>query len=162
LHWRLDYLTSIGTVSWLIHMSVAMLAGFEISRAGAGAWVPAWTATLVLVSVAMIALGLLYRRGAAWLPAPVFAAVHLTLTGATGIVWGVGACLCATSSPADLLNFYTLVLGGIALGAVSAVHVMIRSSLIAVWTSLPLLAAAWLLHGRSVGPESMAWMILLF
>lgn len=162
LHWRLDYLTSVGTVSWLIHMSVAMLAGFEISRAGAGAWVPAWTATLVLVSVAMIALGLLYRRGAAWLPAPVFAAVHLTLTGATGIVWGVGAFLCATSSPADLLNFYTLVLGGIALGAVSAVHVMIRSSLIAVWTSLPLLAAAWLLHGRGVGSESMAWMILLF
>lgn len=161
-HWRLGYLASIGTASWLIHLSVAVLAAFELFRAGAGAWVPAWAAGLVLVSLTMIALGLLYRHGAAWLRPPVFVAVHSALTGATGLGWGVGAFLCATSSPADLLNFYTLVLGGIALGAVSALHVMARSSLIAVWTSLPLLAAAWLLYGGGVGPESTAMMILLF
>ncbi|MCO5093595.1 hybrid sensor histidine kinase/response regulator [Bosea sp. (in: a-proteobacteria)] len=161
-HWRLDYLSSIGTASWLIHLCVAVLAGIELFRAGAGAWVPAWTAAIVLVSMAMIALGLLYRHGAAWPRPSAFAQAHSLLTGLTGLGWGVGALLCATSSPPDLLNFYTLVLGGIALGAVSALHVMVRSCLISVWTSLPLLAMSWLLHGRDVGPESTAAMIMLF
>lgn len=161
-HWRLDYLSSIGTASWLIHLCVAVLAGIELFRAGAGAWVPVWTVAIVLVSMAMIALGFLYRRSMAWLQPSVFAVAHSALTGLTGLGWGIGALLCARSSPADLLNFYTLVLGGIVLGAVSALHVMVRSCLISVWTSMPLLAISWLLHDRGVGQESTAAMIMLF
>ncbi len=169
-HWRLDYIFSIGTVSWLIHLCVALLAGVELLKADAGAWVPAWMAATTLLSLAMVALGLAFRVRPTPARPRAYETVHAALTGATGITWGVGAILCALMAPPAALTFYTLVLGGIVLGAVSSLHVMMRACMISVWTSMPLLAAAWIAKGSSWGTGSgtgsdavsIAAMVLLF
>jgi len=61
-----------------------------------------------------------------------------------------------------MLTFYTLVLGGTALGAVSSQHIFMRSCLLSVWTSVPLLAFSWLINGVSSGSLATATMMMLF
>ena len=161
-HWRLDYIFSIGTVSWLIHLCVALLAGVEFLKADAGAWVPAWMAATTLLSLAIVALGIAFRARRMPGHAQTYETVHAVLTGATGITWGVGAILCALTAPPAALTFYTLVLGGIVLGAVSSLHVLMRACMISVWTSMPLLAAAWIVRGTGSDAVSVAAMVLLF
>lgn len=160
--WRLDYLFSIGTVSWLVHLCVTALAGIVLIQADLGAWVPAWITAMAFLSVAMAALAIAYRRRGKDTPAKTYGLIHSGLTAVAGLVWGTGAILCAQSSSAQMLTFYTLVLGGTALGAVSSQHILMRSCLLSVWTSVPLLAFSWLINGVSSGSLATATMMMLF
>jgi len=161
-HWRLDYLFSIGAVSWIVHLCVTMLAGFVLMRADLGPWVPVWIAVMALLSVTMAVLAGAYRKRGPMLSAETYGLAHSIVTTVAGVVWGAGAILCARSSSAQMLTFYTLVLGGTALGAVSSQHILIRSCLLSVWSSVPLLALAWLVNGVSSGSLATATMMMLF
>ena len=160
--WRLDYLFSIGVQSWIIHLSVVCLAGFVLMGAGVGAWVPAWIAVMALLSLAMVALAIAYRSRPILSSPGAYGVAHSVLTSLAGLTWGGGAILCATSSSAGMLTFYTLVLGGTALGAVSSQHVLMRSCMVSLWTSIPLLAASWLVNGTGSGPFATATIMMLF
>lgn len=161
-NWRLDYLFSIGSVSWIVHLCVTALAGIVLLQADPDAWIPVWIVLMALLSVMMSAVAIAYfRRGER--PSPEkYGFAHSGLTAVIGLMWGTGAVLCATSSSADMLTFYTLVLGGTALGAVSSQHMLMRSCLLSIWTSVPLLAFAWLVNGVSPGPLATAIMMILF
>ncbi|WP_367716406.1 hybrid sensor histidine kinase/response regulator [Nitratireductor sp. GISD-1A_MAKvit] len=161
-NWRLDYLFSIGSVSWIIHLCVTVLAGVVLIQADPDAWIPVWIVLMALLSVMMSAVAIAYfRRGER--PSPEkYGFAHSGLTAVIGLMWGTGAVLCATSSSAEMLTFYTLVLGGTALGAVSSQHMLMRSCLLSIWTSVPLLAFAWLVNGVSPGPLATAIMMMLF
>lgn len=161
-NWRLDYLFSIGSVSWIIHLCVTALAGIVLIKADPDAWVPIWIVSMVLLSAMMSAVAITYfRRGERSSP-EAYGIAHSGLTAVIGLVWGAGAVLCATSSSAEMLTFYTLVLGGTVLGAVSSQHMLMRSCLLSIWTSVPLLAFAWLVNGVSPGPLATAIMMMLF
>ena len=161
-HWRLDYLFSIGAVSWTVHLCVTVLAGTVLFRAEPGSWVIVWGIVMVLLSLTMAGLAIAYRLRPRQSSANTYGLVHSVLTAGTGLVWGTGAVLCALSSSAQMLTFYTLVLGGTALGAVSSQHILMRSCLLSIWTSVPLLAVAWLVNDWSSGPLATAAMMLLF
>ena len=161
-HWRLDYLFSIGTVSWTIHLCVIGLVGLVLHESDVGEWVVAWVVAMALLSLVMAGLAAAYRRrGASSLPDG-YGVAHSILTALAGLAWGGGAIMCARSSSADMLTFFTLVLGGTALGAVSSQHILMRSCLLSLWTSVPLLAAAWLVNGVASGPLATASMMMLF
>lgn len=160
--WRLDYLFSIGVQSWIIHLSVICLAGFVLVGAGVGAWVPAWIVVMVMLSLAMVALAIAYRRRTVSSSPRTYGIAHSLLTGLVGLAWGCGAVLCAVSSSAGMLTFYTLVLGGTALGAVSSQHVLMCSCMVSLWTSIPLLAISWLVNGTGPGPLATATIMVLF
>lgn len=162
VNWRLDYLFSIGAVSWVVHLCVTALAGLVLMQAGFGGWVAAWVAVMAFLSVAMAALAVAYRRRGNDSPAETYGLIHSCLTAAAGLAWGAGAILCARSSSAQMLTFYSLVLGGTALGAVSSQHVLMRSCLLSIWTSVPLLALAWLVNGVFSGSPATAAMMMLF
>lgn len=159
--WRLDYLFSIAGVSWVIHLCVTGLAGFVLISTGLGSWVFWWIGLQAALSLAMIVLAASYRRerrGAPW----IHGRVHSFLTSVAGATWGGGAVACAVESSAEMLSFYTLVLGGTALGAVSSQHIFARSCLVSIWTSVPLLSLSWLVHGVSPSTLATAGMMLLF
>lgn len=160
--WRLDYLFSIGSASWIVHLCVTVLAGFVLLRAGAGAWVPGWMAVMAVISLTMAVLPAAYRHRWPWRSAEAYGVAHSGITAAAGIAWGAGAVLCALSSTAGMLTFFTLVLGGTALGAVSSQHVLMRSCMLSLWTSVPLLAAAWLVEGSDPAALATAAMMMLF
>lgn len=160
--WRLDYLFSIAGVGWAIHFGVVMLTGFVLVYGEVEDWVPWWTAIMSVLSLAMIAIAADYRRRTGADGAGVHGGAHSALTALAGLSWGGGALLCAADSSANMLSFYTLVLGGTALGAVSSQHVFMRSCLASLWTSVPLLSAAWLVNGISAGSLAVAGMMLLF
>lgn len=160
--WRLDYLFSIGAVSWIVHLCVTVLAGFVLLQAEAGAWVPGWMAAMVVISLAMASLPAAYRHRWPWRSPEAYGVAHSGITAAAGLAWGAGALLCALSSTAGMLTFFTLVLGGTALGAVSSQHVVMRSCMLSLWTSVPLLAAAWLVEGSDPAALATAAMMMLF
>ena len=161
-NWRLNYLFSIGSVSWIIHLCVTVLAGIVLIQADPDPWVPVWIVLMALLSAMMSVVAIAYfRRGERSSP-ETYGLAHSGLTAVIGLMWGTGAVLCATSSSAEMLTFYTLVLGGTALGAVSSQHMLMRSCLLSIWTSVPLLAFAWLVNGVSPGPLATAIMMILF
>lgn len=165
--WRLDYLFSIGASSWLIHLGVVTLAFVVLNESGTAAWAQGWVATWFMVMLALtltlIGLSLAYVRK--WLPrvpARWFGVGHSATTALTGLAWGGGAIACAITGSFQTVVFYTLVLGGTALGAVSSQHAWLRSCMLSVWTSVPLLALAFVVYGRDLQSGAMAGMILLF
>jgi len=160
--WRLDYLFSIGSSSWIVHFCVTTLSGIVLILADPEPWIFFWIGVMALLALAMAALAIAYRRRPPELPAPAFGLAHSVLTAAAGLAWGAGAILCAISTPVRMLTFYTLVLGGTALGAVSSQHIVMRSCLLSIWTSVPLLAAAWLVGGLSPETSATAAMVMLF
>lgn len=160
--WRLDYLFSIGAISWMVHLCVTGLAGIVLVQADAGGWVPWWIAAMALLSLAMAGLAIAYRHRPAHVAPRTYGVVHSGLTTIAGMVWGTGAVLCALSSSTQMLTFYSLVLGGTALGAVSSQHILMRSCLLSVWTSVPLLAGAWLANDIVPGSLATATMMMLF
>lgn len=160
--WRLDYLFSIAGVSWAIHFGVVMLTSLVLIYGEVEGWVPWWTAIMAALSVVMIILAIDYRRQGSAGAAGKYGAAHSALTAIAGVCWGGGAVLCAVGSSANMLSFFTLVLGGTALGAVSSQHVLMRSCLASLWTSVPLLSVAWLVNGISAGSLAVAGMMLLF
>lgn len=165
--WRLDYLFSIGVSSWLIHLGVVTLTFVVLNENGTAAWgqgwVAAWFMVMLALTLTLVGLSLAYVRK--WLPrvpARWFGAGHSATTALTGLVWGGGAMACAVTGSFQTVVFYTLVLGGTALGAVSSQHAWLRSCMLSVWTSVPLLALAFVIYGRDLQSWAMAGMILLF
>jgi signal transduction histidine kinase/CheY-like chemotaxis protein len=165
--WRLDYLFSIGVSSWLIHLGVVTLTFVVLNENGTAAWgqgwVAAWFMVMLALTLTLTGFSLAYVRK--WLPrvpARWFGAGHSVTTALTGLVWGGGAIACAVTGSFQTVVFYTLVLGGTALGAVSSQHAWLRSCMLSVWTSMPLLALAFVVYGRDLQSWAMAGMILLF
>ncbi|MCW5691658.1 MAG: hybrid sensor histidine kinase/response regulator [Pseudolabrys sp.] len=165
--WRLDYLFSTGASSWLIHLGVITLTFVVLNESGSASWGQgwgaAWFAVMLTLSLVLAGLSLAYVRK--WLP-PVrarwFGAGHSVVTALTGLTWGGGAIACAVTGSFQTVVIYTLVLGGTALGAVSSQHAWLRSCMLSVWTSVPLLALAFVIYGRDLQSTAMAGMILLF
>ncbi|MBL4750086.1 MAG: HAMP domain-containing histidine kinase, partial [Amylibacter sp.] len=77
-----------------------------------------------------------------------------------GLIWGIGAIKAASISYGAAL-FFSLALGGTALGAVSSQSVVMRSCLSSIWTSVSLLAFAhWFIIPDATGRFSAGLMIL--
>lgn len=161
-NWRFDYLFSIGSRSWFIHLCITALTGVVLWRSGGGDWVLAWTAIMQGLTAGMIVLAFRYLKEQPSVPAPHYGAIHSVLTASIGIMWGVGALACANLGPDEMLSFYTLILGGTALGAVSSQHAFPRSALLSIWTSIPPLALAWGSGGWTSAPLASATMMLLY
>lgn len=161
--WREDYLFSIGASSWAIHLGVVLLSGFILFTGTGQVWVLLWAAAMIAATMVLAALSLFYRRQMGGNPviARRFGYAHSLVTALIGTCWGVGALAVASRAP-DYLMFYSLVLGGTALGAVSSQHALPRSCLLSVWTSIPPLCLAHVLDAP--GPRGMATggMMLLF
>lgn len=154
--WRLDYLFGLTRHSWLIHLVVVSLLGLAWLHGvnPASRLEPlAWLACMLALSAAMLILARAYIRrwphGQAAEPDPrtarSYGFLHSLFTALAGLGWGLGALWVAQDDPA-LLLVYSLALGGTALGAVSSQHALPRSCLLSLWTSLPLLALAYLHH----------------
>jgi len=82
-------------------------------------------------------------------------------TTIAGLIWGTGAILCSLETP-DKLLFYTLALGGTALGAVSSQHSYLVSCYLSLWTSIPMLSVAHFLAGTNLENRVAGILILLF
>jgi len=160
--WQLNYMFNIGTRSWLIHFVVVTFV-YEAMN-GNGGFFSVWygamlgtTATVLYVCWAGARLGLETRpRYLRYL-----GGAHTGLVILVGIIWGVGAIKAAEVSYGATL-FFSLALGGTALGAVSSQSAVTRSCLSSIWTALPLLAFAnWDSLPDATGRHS-AGLILLF
>ncbi|KAB0601595.1 hybrid sensor histidine kinase/response regulator [Castellaniella defragrans] len=154
--WRLDYLFSLARHSWLIHLGVVALLGLAWQHGinlASRREILIWFACMLTLSAAMLILARTYTRrwpdGQPAGPAPraarAYGILHSLLTTLAGLGWGLGALWVARDDPA-LLPAYSLALEGTALGAVSSQHALPRSCLLSLWTSLPLLALAYLRH----------------
>ena len=157
-----ERVSSIGPIAWSIHLVITLLAAIELLREAVGGWVPVWAVALAVLSLAMIFLHIWQRRGGARTTSFLFGSAHSLLAGLTGLGWGIGALLCSMSLRTDILTFYTLVVGGVALGGASVLHAFFRSCLLSIWAAMPLLAWSWVLHEHGVGSRAIAVMILLF
>lgn len=164
--WRLAFLFSMGFSSWLIHLGVVTLVFVVLHESAAAwreGWAAAWLAIMLVLTLGLVALSMAFSRN--WLPgvpAGWFGFGHSLATTLIGLTWGSGAILCAIAGSFQTMVFYTLVLGGTALGAVSSQHPWLRSCLLSLWTSLPLLAVAFVVYDRNLQSSAMAVMILLF
>jgi len=161
-NWRLDYLAALSSSSWLVHLCVTILATVTLVQAKLGSWPYVWAGAMLVVTFGMMLVAVMYLRtreqpGAARR----FGNQHTTIVFVAGLLWGIGALL-AASSASNILTFYTLVLGGTALGAVSSQHAFLRSCLTAVWTSMPLLAFAYIVRANGAGSIATGIMMLLY
>lgn len=161
--WRLDYLFSIGRASWIIHLLVCAFTFVVLMRREAGSWSVAWFAAMGALSLALACISHAYAKG--WVPGVprfVFGRAHSVTTAAIGLVWGAGALACAVHGDLVLSVLYALALGGTALGAVSSQHALPRSCLLSIWTSVPLLAASFLVYAQSPSMIAVTAMVLLY
>lgn len=158
--WRLDYLFALGSASWLVHLCVAGLTATALYHAGGVTWAIWWFAVMAVVSLAMIGLGLSWRRNESG-DAGLHGAAHTGMTALAGLAWGLGAMLVAADAE-GAFTLYTLALGGTALGAVSSQHALPRSCHVSIWTSIPLLALAHFGEGSSRDAIALALMVLLY
>lgn len=161
--WREDYLFSIGASSWLIHFGVVALTFVILEVDTDLAWPRAWVAAMAMGTVFLGLISLRYRSQAQGRPAMArrFALAHSMATALIGLCWGTGALAVGWGAPDDL-GFYSIVLGGTALGAVSSQHALMRSCLLSIWTSVSALAAAYVLYVPGIRGAGMGVMILLF
>lgn len=161
--WHIEYLFAIGAASWMIHLGVVSLTFFIIQFVEPVAWAPYWYGAMLFGTGLLFALSLLFRRYDDRDPQrrEFFGWLHSLATTLVGLTWGVGALACA-SGDAETMLYYTLVLGGTALGAVSSQHSLLRSCMLSIWTSVPLLTIAHLMHEKGAKGAASALMILLF
>jgi signal transduction histidine kinase/FixJ family two-component response regulator len=159
--WQLDYLFTIAGVSWLIHVGVTFLV--YVALVDTGPWAHLWFASMAVFSLAMSALGWSFRPVKERAPhvAARFGVVHSILTVGVGLTWASGT-FGASAAGSEILLFYTLCLGGTALGAVSSQHALLRSCFLSIWSSIPGLSLAHLLHSPGVQGWVSALLMLLF
>lgn len=161
--WQLDYLFSIGRASWIIHLSVCVLTFVVLVRRDVGSWSLVWISAMAALSLALACLSHTYAKG--WfprVPRSAFGKAHSAITAAIGLVWGAGAFASAAQGELDLSVLYALALGGTALGAVSSQHALPRSCLLSIWTSVPQLAASFLVYAQNPSMFAIATMVLLY
>lgn len=134
--WQLEYLFQSGPLGWLVHAGVAILTSMAQEwplnqRLG-------WCITMLVLSAAMMLICASGSRGSALRAHGV---AHTFTTGLVALTWTAGAFI-ASGYSYDSLLFFTLALGGTALGAVASQHSVLRSCLTSIWLSVPGLAYA--------------------
>lgn len=154
--WQLEFLFKLGAVGWVLHGGVVTLTTAvqdwpALTKA-------AWSGSMIALSAAMFVICILGRRSTRL---EAFGYGHTVFTGFVAIGWATGAFLAIGHGYEDLL-FFTLALGGTALGAVAAQHSVLRSCLVSVWLSVPGLALAHLLATEGKRGDANALMIGLF
>jgi len=162
--WQLNLLFELGLIAWLIHAGVVCLAAMALFYGNPQAvWPAAWLAAMLALSAMLAILSRLYtaRQPMSWERARRFGAAHTALTAMVGLNWGLGA-LGASHYSFEYLLVYSLALGGTALGAVSSQHTFLRSCFSSLWTSVPLLALAHLMHRFDPFGAVNAGMIVLY
>ncbi|MBW7849369.1 MAG: hybrid sensor histidine kinase/response regulator [Rhodospirillales bacterium] len=161
--WRQDHVFAMGSRTWMVHLGVVALTYLNLRLESGTYWAGGWAGGMVAATVVLAVASVLYHRLASRHEARAkwFGNLHSGITASIGILWGVGAVGVARDAPDELL-FYTLVLGGTALGAVSSQHPMLRSCMLSVWTSIPPLALAHYMNAPGIRGGSTAAMMLLF
>ena len=157
----LVHLFDLGFQGWMTHCLVVIFT--FLTQDTSQTKLQFWLGAMLGLSIAQ---ALLCRRFASNRPNSTRAFqragwVHTALTTLVGINWGMGA-IWVSHGNFDALLIYTLVLGGTALGTVSAQHSVLRSCMASIWTSIPLLAMAHLSHSNPVAARANAAMMLLF
>ncbi|MGB5950251.1 MAG: hybrid sensor histidine kinase/response regulator [Parvibaculum sp.] len=162
--WQLDYLFDLSFQAWLVHIGVvtAVMALLVYVRPGE-VWPFVWYAAMCAFSAGLAALAWRYthRRPVDDDEARPYGLAHTALTALVGIAWGLGAFGTATGE-FHLMLVYSLALGGTALGAVSSQHVLPRSCFVSLWTSVPLLGFAHVLHDPGIFGGTVFSMIMLY
>jgi signal transduction histidine kinase len=154
-------LFDIGRASAFIHSVVVSLTMLVL-----WGWYPTfvvfWGLLMGLLTLALGALSLSYPTNATDpTQAERYGLLHSLVVTGIGLAWGGGSWIVAGSSD-EFLLFYTFVLGGTALGAVSSQHSLLRSCLLSIWTSIPLLALALALLGPSSFGGPLSVLVLFF
>jgi signal transduction histidine kinase len=152
---------SIGRSSALTHTVVVSLTMLVL-----WGWLPEfvlfWGLLMLALTVALATLSLTYTKVASDpLTRNRYGILHSIVVAAIGTTWGGGAWIVAGSSD-EFLLFYTFVLGGTALGAVSTQHSLLRSCMLSVWTSIPLLSLALAILGPESFGSALAVLVLFF
>lgn len=162
--WQLDLLFELGLIAWMIHAGVVCLTAIALFYGNPEAvWPGAWLAAMLALSAMLAILSRVYttRQPMSREEARRFGTTHTALTAMVGLSWGFGA-LGASSYSFEYLLVYSLALGGTALGAVSSQHTFLRSCFSSLWTSVPLLANAHLMHRFDPFGAVNAGMIVLY
>lgn len=159
--WQFNYLFSIGTRSWLVHCFVVTVV-FTAMR-GQGDFFVIWYIVMLCVSVTMLYIcrvGEQLDIVTQSTRIKYLGLAHTVFVILVGIIWGIGAIKAAAISYGAAL-FFSLALGGTALGAVSSQSVVMRSCLSSIWTSVSLLAFAhWFIIPDTTGRYSAGLMFL--
>ena len=144
-----------------MHLCVVTLC-FLVLR-GTPKWPFEWLAAMALISVLLGGTSAVYSFGSTSLQlnSKHWLHLHAMFTTVAGLIWGTGAILCSLETP-DKLLFYTLALGGTALGAVSSQHSYLVSCYLSLWTSIPMLSVAHFLAGTNLENRVAGILILLF
>jgi len=161
--WRYDHLFAISRISWLIHSIVVGLTLLVFYDLVPDYLYWSWGAVMGALTIALACLGFTYKKTTPLgnIRARQYGVYHSIVVGLIGLNWGVGA-LYATGQSDALALFYTFVLGGTALGAVSSQHSLLRSCMLSVWTSIPPLAIGLAAFGPKDIGWPMAWLVCLF
>ena len=165
--WRSDYLFSGALKNWLIHLGVAALTMMVLVNQSVAALAQGttfiWFGAISVLSILAAFLGWRYisQEPLTSNRANRYVRRYIVVTAMIGCVWGLGA-FNTVSVSRDLLTFYTLVVGGTALGAVSTQHADRRVYLASIWTALPLLAMAHLMPPVTGQNAAVAVMIVLY
>ncbi len=162
--WQLDYLFDLSFQAWLVHIGVVTaVMALLVYVWPDEIWPFVWYAAMCAFSGGLAALAWRYthRRPADEREARPYGLAHTALTTLVGITWGLGAFGAATGDFHHLL-VYSLALGGTALGAVSSQHVLPRSCIVSLWTSVPLLGFAHIFHDPGFFGATIFGMIMLY
>ena len=154
--WQLEYLFSLGPYGWLVHGSVVILTYATLEWAAP--YPQIWCGVMLALSSLMIGICISGRRGFAL---RAHGLAHTVTTGLVALTWTAGAFV-ATDYSYDSLLFYTLALGGTALGAVAAQHSVLRSCYTSLWLSVPGLAYAHMLASEGLRSDANGVMITLY
>ncbi len=162
-NWRYDHLFAISRRSWGVHaavVSLTMLVHYDL--------VPnflfwSWGSIMWGLTAALAYLGITYDKRASFddRKAHRYGVYHSIVVGLIGLTWGGGALFTIGISDAITL-FYTFVLGGTALGAVSSQHSFLRSCMLSIWTSIPPLVVSLAVYGPEGIGWPMAWLVSFF
>lgn len=160
--WQTDYLFSISRVGWVVHVGVVLMTWWGVGSYRPQQSLLPWLIVMLAASSALLVLGTAYRRTQDKdAVARAYGWAHTVTVAVIGLAWGVGS-FALHSYPANAFFFYTVALGGTALGAVSSQHSLPRSCLVSIWTSVPLLAFSSAMNARLAGGAPLMVMILLY
>jgi signal transduction histidine kinase len=163
---QLDYLFATAGVGALAHAIVGLMT-WAVLFYGAELKHPfilhVMLALMAAASLAMLGLTRRYRRlsepDMALLQG--FADAHAVVVLYGALVWGISAFLVFDQS-VEVRAFYTLAWAGVSMGAVSSQHSSLRSCLISIWGSNPLVAAMFAFSTPGVAGNAIAAMIVTF
>lgn len=154
--WQLEYLFSLGPYGWLVHGGVIILTFLTLEWTAPYPLI--WCGTMLVLSAVMMGICVSGRRGVA---IRAHGVAHTITTGLVALTWTAGA-FASNNHSYDSLLFYTLALGGTALGAVAAQHSVLRSCYVSLWLSVPGLAYAHMQASEGLRSDANGVMIALY